>query len=65
MSSPVIAPLWGVPDVARYCGVPVQTVYRWRARDKGPAPLKIGRHLRFEPDVVVAWARQQRVGGAA
>lgn len=47
--------LWGVEDVADYLGVPVKTLYRWRNQGYGPQGRRIGKHLRYKPDDVVAW----------
>jgi excisionase family DNA binding protein len=55
-----IAPLWGVTEVAQYLNVRVQTVYSWRARGVGPVASRVGKHLRWDPDDVVAWVRQQK-----
>ncbi|XTZ16141.1 helix-turn-helix domain-containing protein [Micromonospora echinospora] len=47
--------LWTVEDVSVYLGVPVQTLYTWRKRRIGPPAGRVGRHLRYDPDVVRAW----------
>ncbi|MGW5083191.1 helix-turn-helix domain-containing protein [Micromonospora echinospora] len=47
--------LWTVEDVSAYLGVPVQTLYTWRKRRIGPPAGRVGRHLRYDPDVVRAW----------
>ncbi|MGQ5259570.1 helix-turn-helix domain-containing protein [Micromonospora sp. ZYX-F-536] len=51
--------LWTVEDVSTYLGVPVQTLYTWRKRRIGPPAGRVGRHLRYDPDVVRAWFEQQ------
>lgn len=51
--------LWCIDDVAEYLGVPVQTIYGWRPKGYGPPPIKVGKHLRWIPATVVAWAKQQ------
>jgi excisionase family DNA binding protein len=50
-----IDPLWGPQEVARYLGVPVQTLYRWRRHGIGPAGRRVGKHLRWDPETVRAW----------
>ncbi|MEU6135438.1 helix-turn-helix domain-containing protein [Nocardioides sp. NPDC047086] len=55
-----IEPLWTVHDVSAYIGVPVATIYQWRVRGEGPRAIRLGRHLRFERQAVVAWIEQQR-----
>lgn len=52
--------LWTVRDVAAFLRVPVGTIYQWRVRSEGPPAMRLGRHLRFDPAEVVAWARRQR-----
>ncbi len=48
-------PLWTPDDVARYLGVPVQTLYQWRRKRTGPPGRRVGRHLRYDPAAVCAW----------
>ena len=51
--------LWTVEDVSVYLGVPVQTLYTWRKRRIGPPAGRVGRHLRYDPDMVRAWFTDQ------
>ncbi|WP_433342376.1 helix-turn-helix domain-containing protein [Micromonospora sp. CA-111912] len=51
--------LWTVEDVSAYLGVPVQTLYTWRKRRIGPPAGRVGRHLRYDPDMVRAWFADQ------
>lgn len=51
----VIAPLWTIHDVSTYLGVPVQTLYSWRARNFGPRARRVGKHLRYRPGDVESW----------
>ena len=53
------APLWTVDDVARFCGVPRQTVYVWDSAGTGPPSHKLGRHRRWFPRDVIDWVRRQ------
>lgn len=59
---------WRGPDaLADYLGVPVRTIYAWRAHGKGPRAHKIGKHLRFRRCDVEAWLADQaddRTGAA-
>ena len=41
-------PLATPEEVAEYYGVPVQTLYQWRSRGKGPRARRIGRHIRYD-----------------
>lgn len=45
---------------ARLC-VPVKTIYDWPSRPVpfGPPAMKIGRYLRWKPEVVEAWIAAQ------
>ncbi|MFI9556140.1 helix-turn-helix transcriptional regulator [Nonomuraea endophytica] len=54
-----LMPLWSVDDVADFLGVPVATLYQWRHHSTGPRGHKIGRHLRYLPDDVMAWVQEQ------
>ena len=49
------ARLWTVQDVAEYLGVPVATLYAWRTRGYGPKGNRVGKHVRYKPEQVVAW----------
>lgn len=45
-------------EVSQYLGVPVATLYRWRYRGEGPRAVRIGRHLRYQPESVAAFVKQ-------
>ena len=65
MSQPSrIAPLWTVQDVADYLRVPVQTLYSWRVQGYGPRARRIGKHLRYRSEDVIAWLDQLDDGAA-
>jgi excisionase family DNA binding protein len=65
MSKPeMIAPLWTVQDVAEYLRIPVATLYSWRTTGYGPRARRIGKHLRYRPDDVMAWLDQLNDGVA-
>jgi|GraSoiStandDraft_16_1057320.scaffolds.fasta_scaffold2037510_2 excisionase family DNA binding protein len=53
--------LWTVREVADYFRVPVSTVRRWNYDRSGPAFMKIGKHVRYVPAEVRAWAKRRRV----
>lgn len=42
-------------EVAVYLGVPEATLYRWRTRGDGPRGLRVGRHVRYQPQDVRDW----------
>ncbi|MBN9208184.1 MAG: helix-turn-helix domain-containing protein [Microbacterium ginsengisoli] len=51
-----------VDDVAERLQVAVKTVYQWRARKPeayGPPAIKVGKYLRWKPEVVDAWIDAQ------
>ena len=51
--------LWTVQDLAEYLGVPVNTVYKWRTTGDGPRGLRVGRHVRYRREDVLAWVAAQ------
>ncbi len=55
----VADPLWTIRDVSAYLTVPVGTLYQWRHRGEGPPAIRLGRHLRYDPDSVHRWALAQ------
>ena len=58
------ARLWSIQDVSSVIGVPVATIYQWRVRGDGPPAMRLGRHLRNDPQVVFEWPhRQEETGG--
>jgi excisionase family DNA binding protein len=61
-STVALEALWEVEQVARYLGVPVQTLYAWRKRHYGPPAGRVGRHLRYDPAAVRAWFSEQTKG---
>lgn len=50
-------------EVSDYLGVPVQTLYTWRSRGRGPRASKVGRHLRYRWTDIENWLNQ-RAGAA-
>ena len=54
-------PLWGTDDVAEYLGVPIKTLYKWRLEHHGPPCARVGKHLRYVPDDVVAWVEGRKL----
>jgi predicted DNA-binding transcriptional regulator AlpA len=58
-----MARLLSVEEVARELGVAVKTVYQWRSRKPapyGPPAIKVGKYLRWKPEVVQAWIDAQQ-----
>lgn len=56
-----VEPLWTIEDVSEYLGVPVKTLYGWRLKKFGPDAVRIGKHLRYDPDEVVDWVKSRRL----
>lgn len=46
-------------DVAEYLGVSPRTIEAWRQADTGPAPIKIGKHLRWTASSVREFVMSQ------
>jgi excisionase family DNA binding protein len=46
--------------VARFLGVPLRTLYRWRSRGDGPRGYRLGRHVRYRVDDVERWLEDHR-----
>ena len=57
--APTCDKLWTVDDVSAFLGVPRNTLYQWRTRGEGPPCVRLGKHLRFDPDRVRAWFGDQ------
>jgi excisionase family DNA binding protein len=49
------ARLWTVEDVATYLGIPVKTLYEWRVKEYGPTGKRVGKHIRYKSEDVIAW----------
>jgi excisionase family DNA binding protein len=58
-------PLRTAPEVAAYLGVPIDTLYAWRYRQKGPRGVRVGRHLRYRQEDVDRWLEQRTAGTPA
>ena len=56
--------LLSVREVAELLQVPVKTIYQWRSQGDGPAPIKVGRHLRFDPEDVALWIEGRKAQSA-
>jgi len=51
--------LMSLEDVADYLGVPVRTVYAWRATCKGPRGFRVGKYVRYKASDVAVWLERQ------
>ncbi len=61
---PTCERLWTVQDVSTFLGVPVATLHQWRYLGTGPAAFRVGKHLRYDPDVVRRWLVDECTGAA-
>lgn len=46
-------------EVADGLGVPLTTLYSWRATGKGPRGFRVGKYVRFKAADVEAWLERQ------
>jgi excisionase family DNA binding protein len=50
--------IWLTPEqVSKRLQVPVETLRTWRARGRGPAWVKLGRHIRYDASRLDRWCR--------
>ena len=47
-------------ELADYLGVPLATVYHWRAHHGGPIGIRVGRHIRYRTHDVERWLDANR-----
>ena len=57
---PVQDRLWTAEETAAYLQIPKATLYQWRYLGIGPKAGRVGRHLRYDPEDVKAWFRNQQ-----
>lgn len=53
--APLDEHLMSIEELAAYLRIPVSTIYGWRRTGQGPAAMKVGRHLRYDPAEVSRW----------
>jgi excisionase family DNA binding protein len=51
--------LLSIGQVSQMLGIPVRTLREWRMRGEGPRAARLGRHLRYRPEEVDRWVREQ------
>ena len=64
MANNSIETLLNEHDVARFTGLSVASVRRWRLLRQGPKYLKIGAAVRYKPEDISAWLESRPSGGA-
>lgn len=47
-------------ELSEWLQIPVATLHRWRYEHKGPPASKVGRHLRYREEDVLAWLESNR-----
>lgn len=52
-------------QLAEMFNVPPESIYQWRRKRTGPPGFRIGRHLRYDLAVVLAWVAERTQDGAA
>src|SRR5262249_38271667 len=57
--------VWTAEQTALYLQIPKATLYQWRYLGIGPKAGRVRRHLRYDPDDVKAWFRQQQEAACA
>jgi hypothetical protein len=51
-----------IAELAAFLSLPVKTLRDWRYTGVGPRALRVGRHLRYEPDEVRRWLVEDCTG---
>ena len=46
--------------LSEHLGVPTTTLANWRYLHRGPAYVRVGRHVRYRVEDVTAWTETQR-----
>lgn len=52
-------------DVAKWLNVSHRTIQNWRWRGGGPAFMKLGNSVRYDPDVIEAWIAARSKGSTS
>ena len=55
-------PLWDSAQTAEYLNVKPRTLDQWSYLGIGPPVLRLGKHRRYKPADVIAWAESQVKG---
>jgi hypothetical protein len=46
--------LWTPDDLGTFLGIPVKTLRDWRFKGYGPQWLRLGKHVRYDPETVAS-----------
>ena len=52
--------LLDIDDLVELFGVPKGSIYSWQTKNYGPPAIKVGKHLRWDPDDVEKWKDEQK-----
>jgi len=55
--------LMDAAEVSEYLGVPTGTLANWRYQHRGPAFIRVGRHVRYRAEDVGQWLAHRAAGG--
>lgn len=44
-----------IEELSEFLQISKSTLYQWNTRDEGPAPVKMGKHLRYPKANVIDW----------
>ena len=56
----LVLDLLTIRQAADLLGIPVKTLYNWRAASRGPRSFRIGRSIRYTRTDLAAWVAAQR-----
>jgi predicted DNA-binding transcriptional regulator AlpA len=56
-----VEPLLGPRSVSEALDISEATLRHWRAVGRGPAFLRVGRHIRYRSSAIEAWLEEQQV----
>jgi predicted DNA-binding transcriptional regulator AlpA len=51
--------LWSLEEVSAFLNIPKATLYQWGTLGYGPVGARIGRYVRYDPDAVRQWVKEQ------
>lgn len=64
-TTPITTKLLDVDGLADLLNVPKDTIYRWRRKGYGPRAIRLGKHLRWDVNVVREWLDTETESEAA
>ncbi|MFT8638712.1 helix-turn-helix transcriptional regulator [Bifidobacterium sp.] len=55
--------LWSSERAAEFLGIMPSSLRRWRSKHEGPAFVRVGNKVRYDPEDVRAWVSSRKEGG--